>query len=276
MQLNEIKQKAKSQEIKLEDLDIEDILKLTDNNLINYTLQIYFDLSLKEVKQIRKIKNITNIALENLIRNLIVIYDFLETNYPDQSKKIMQIIVPQLAQTNGKIHGKEDFFVRKISEINWNHMNPKQEIIKRKIDVQYRQEKLKEIIFILEKAILKNQAQKIIKTTNKNSSYKETYHLKKKPKQSKNIYNIKKYQRDRLVKIHALINANYTCELNPSHKTFISKTNGKPFMQAHHLIPLEFEYLFPYSLDVEANVVSLCSMCHDEIHYGQNYKQLIN
>ena len=47
-------------------------------------------------------------------------------------------------------------------------------------------------------------------------------------------------------------------------------------MEGHHLIPLEFEYLFPYSLDVEENVVSLCSVCHDEIHHCVNYKELIN
>ena len=70
--------------------------------------------------------------------------------------------------------------------------------------------------------------------------------------------------------------AHYQCEIDNNHKTFISKSTGKQYMEAHHLIPLEFEDLFPYSLDVEANVVSLCSVCHDEIHHGVNYKELIN
>lgn len=46
-------------------------------------------------------------------------------------------------------------------------------------------------------------------------------------------------------------------------------------MEPHHLIPLEFQDYFEYSLDVEANIISLCSNCHNEIHYGENYKELI-
>ena len=32
---------------------------------------------------------------------------------------------------------------------------------------------------------------------------------------------------------------------------------------------------FSVSLDVPANIVSLCSNCHNEIHYGKNYEQLL-
>ena len=32
---------------------------------------------------------------------------------------------------------------------------------------------------------------------------------------------------------------------------------------------------FQYSLDVEENIVSLCSNCHNEIHYGINAKNLL-
>lgn len=46
-------------------------------------------------------------------------------------------------------------------------------------------------------------------------------------------------------------------------------------MEPHHLIPLDYQYLFEFSLDVEANIICLCSNCHNEIHYGLNYKSLI-
>lgn len=46
-------------------------------------------------------------------------------------------------------------------------------------------------------------------------------------------------------------------------------------MEPHHLIPLEFQDYFEYSLDVEANIICLCSNCHNEIHYGLNNKILI-
>ena len=41
------------------------------------------------------------------------------------------------------------------------------------------------------------------------------------------------------------------------------------YVEAHHLIPMEFQDLFSNSIDVEANVVSLCSICHDQIHHGR-------
>ena len=42
------------------------------------------------------------------------------------------------------------------------------------------------------------------------------------------------------------------------------------------VIPLAFQYKFKNSLDIEENIVSLCSNCHNEIHYGFNAKKLIS
>ena len=39
-------------------------------------------------------------------------------------------------------------------------------------------------------------------------------------------------------------------------------------MEPHHLIPLAYYDDFSFSLDVEENIVSLCSNCHNAIHYG--------
>lgn len=46
-------------------------------------------------------------------------------------------------------------------------------------------------------------------------------------------------------------------------------------METHHLIPLEYWRFFDNSLDVEANIVCLCSNCHNEIHYGKYATKLI-
>ena len=109
-----------------------------------------------------------------------------------------------------------------------------------------------------------------------NSSSNKIIYKPKKKTNTKTKQTLKQTSRDTLVKKRALEKANYKCELNPNHQTFINKSNGKPYVLGHHLIPLEFEYLFPYSLDIEANIVSLCSLCHDEIHHGINYKELID
>lgn len=67
----------------------------------------------------------------------------------------------------------------------------------------------------------------------------------------------------------SILLANYQCDLDKSHKSFITK-NGKPYMEAHHLIPLSTQDYFDYSLDVDANIVCLCPNCHRKLHYGDN------
>lgn len=46
-------------------------------------------------------------------------------------------------------------------------------------------------------------------------------------------------------------------------------------MEPHHLVPMCFSKDFKNSLDVEQNIVSLCSECHNEIHYGKERFKLL-
>lgn len=85
----------------------------------------------------------------------------------------------------------------------------------------------------------------------------------------------KTYPRDKQVAINALLRSNHNCEVNSNHKTFISKYSDLPYMEAHHLIPLSYQDKFKYSLDVESNVTSLCSHCHNMIHYGLEQSGII-
>ena len=73
-------------------------------------------------------------------------------------------------------------------------------------------------------------------------------------------------KRDPRIAYEALLNANFECEINPSHTTFVSLNTGENFMEAHHLIPMSKQAEFEYSLDVPGNVVSLCPNCHRAIH----------
>lgn len=86
---------------------------------------------------------------------------------------------------------------------------------------------------------------------------------------------IKVYPRDRQVAINALAHARYKCEIDNDHPTFIRKNSDKTYTEPHHLIPLAFQDQFDVSLDIEENIVSLCSNCHNEIHYGKNADVLI-
>lgn len=40
-------------------------------------------------------------------------------------------------------------------------------------------------------------------------------------------------------------------------------------MEAHHLIPMSAQENFNNSLDVDANIVSLCPACHRKLHHGK-------
>lgn len=76
------------------------------------------------------------------------------------------------------------------------------------------------------------------------------------------------YLRNPKIAIRRFQESNYQCEMNHSHKTFTSLATNKPYMEAHHFIPMKFQHLFEEPLDSLANVVSLCPTCHRGIHYA--------
>lgn len=65
----------------------------------------------------------------------------------------------------------------------------------------------------------------------------------------------------------ALAHANFSCEYEENHITF-NRKNGTPYTEPHHLIPISKYRDFDYSLDIMQNIVSLCSNCHNLLHYG--------
>lgn len=78
-----------------------------------------------------------------------------------------------------------------------------------------------------------------------------------------------KWGRDPAIAKRAIVLAGYKCESGASHEFFISATTNENYVEGHHLIPLVFQYEFQNSLDVEANIISLCAMCHKKIHHAQ-------
>ena len=66
----------------------------------------------------------------------------------------------------------------------------------------------------------------------------------------------------------ALAHALYVCEYNTEDKIFLRK-NEKGYTEPHHLIPISKYKDFDYSLDTMENIVSLCSHCHNLLHYGR-------
>ena len=85
-----------------------------------------------------------------------------------------------------------------------------------------------------------------------------------------------KYPRSRSVAQRALAKANHLCECNASHLTFKRKSCDINYTEPHHLIPLHAAKDFPnIDLDREQNVVSLCSTCHNWLHYGNDVDSIL-
>ena len=103
----------------------------------------------------------------------------------------------------------------------------------------------------------------------------EYFDIPQKKSEPKIIKKQKVYPRNRNVCELALIYAENKCEIDPTHPSFLRKSNGKNYTETHHLIPMSYQDDFDVGIDVLANVVSLCSNCHNQIHYGQGNEKLI-
>jgi 5-methylcytosine-specific restriction protein A len=97
-----------------------------------------------------------------------------------------------------------------------------------------------------------------------------------KRKEKSSASNRATWPRDPNIAFTALLNANFICENDVTHKTFTSAKGNHQFMEAHHLIPIEFQDRYENSLDVPENIISLCPNCHRAIHLSQsNFKNEI-
>lgn len=74
--------------------------------------------------------------------------------------------------------------------------------------------------------------------------------------------------RSDILRRQVIASADYLCDIDHSHESFISERTNEPYMEGHHAIPLRNQKNFEYSLDVYANIVCLCPICHRKIHYG--------
>lgn len=98
-----------------------------------------------------------------------------------------------------------------------------------------------------------------------------------KPKQT--VSNGKKiYTTNPKNKARAIINSNFTCELNSSHKTFLSQKTKNEYLEGHHFIPMSEQKNYKYSIDVAENIIALCPNCHRMLHHGciENKKEYLS
>ena len=85
-----------------------------------------------------------------------------------------------------------------------------------------------------------------------------------------------RYTRSKCVANNALSLAKHRCEANESHYLFRRKNSNTFYTEPHHLVPLFASKDFPEcNLDKEQNIVSLCSNCHNLLHYGADVESVL-
>ena len=75
----------------------------------------------------------------------------------------------------------------------------------------------------------------------------------------------------------ALKNANFKCEFDDSHSTFLTN-KGVPYMEGHHLIPCTVSNTERFwskkrNIDCPENIICLCPTCHRRIHFGRKVEK---
>lgn len=85
-----------------------------------------------------------------------------------------------------------------------------------------------------------------------------------------------RYTRNKSVANNALSLAKHRCEANESHYLFRRKNSNTFYTEPHHLVPLSASNdISECNLDREQNIVSLCSNCHNLLHYGADVESVL-
>jgi len=77
------------------------------------------------------------------------------------------------------------------------------------------------------------------------------------------------YVRDRRVAVKRMELSGYKCEFDSSHRLFISRFSKKPYLEAHHLVPIGLQGELEVTLDTVHNVFCLCPFCHRAVHHAE-------
>lgn len=260
----------------LENTSTEFLLKLHHEIYLLDDIAKLYKVERKELDKIRKKKGIGDIIFENSLRDTITIVNHFDEICPDIDDQLRQSMIIGVIDGYVMSHGHRDFYKDKFLAFNWSKRNIKKVIIEKGIDLSYRDTNLKGLYekmdYILNDYLLKKAIEQEMM-----ESRQIVPNIHHRPARKRSAIQTKyfAYPRNSRVRKRALLKSGYCCEINPEHPTFFKRSDLHRYMETHHLIPLEFQEQFQYSLDVEANIISLCSNCHNEIHYGIENRRLI-
>lgn len=81
------------------------------------------------------------------------------------------------------------------------------------------------------------------------------------------------YHRSAKVGAISVVEADFKCQIDEKHVTFISRVSQKPYLEIHHLIPVSKQKDFIHSLDIKENIIVLCPACHRKFHHAEVHIQ---
>ena len=83
-----------------------------------------------------------------------------------------------------------------------------------------------------------------------------------------------RYKRDARLIQEAKVRDGYRCQIDKTHKTFVSK--GVNYVEGHHVVPMFQQKNYTFNLDDVENILSLCPTCHREIHSSDDKSEILN
>lgn len=91
------------------------------------------------------------------------------------------------------------------------------------------------------------------------------------PKYKSDKESIRREKTDPKLKATRIAKAGYLCEVNHEHITFSNSEGKHQYMESHHIVPMNAQKDFKnIKLDSMFNLISLCPICHSQIHYANN------
>ena len=167
------------------DLSSEDIIKLINKPYLIEEITKAFNITTKEFNAIRKQKGITNIYLEDTIRNIEVILDYIDYQNSYISSNIRKELVAELAELLLIGVPRKDIYIKKIKEIDFTREKVETDLASKEIDKDYRINSLEKVIeYAINKAnTLKEQEKEYLFKKKDKRLYNELCEEKKNGKQ---------------------------------------------------------------------------------------------
>lgn len=223
------------------ELSSEDIIKLMEKPYLKKEISTAFGIEEKDFDTLKKQKGITNVILENTIRNIEIVLFYIYSKNEFINNKIKDKIVNKLITVFIESVPKKEFYIKNIYKIDFTRENVIKDLLDKKVDINYRLENLSDIIEYIDKMvdILVKQDKKYLENFNNEQTEKQLYKENKLEKNNKKLEKVpnseyKNFTDDIMININGenkLYHVNFS---NEKYKTNKKVSNKKYYGTQHN------------------------------------------